>query len=159
MGGGVRRRRLVHHGGGALSLIREENPDLQIRVVPGGGLANSTRINNNQCQIGWGIDAFPASAVQGIEPYNAKHDKAVAASGTGYSPTEHHFLRHRGAGPEDMRAILTQRGLKIAAPQRSSTDEMTLQRILRFLGTSPDKIRAEGGRYLNGVLRRYRGGL
>jgi TRAP transporter TAXI family solute receptor len=134
---------------GLSSLIREENPEIQIRVVPGGGLANPTRINNNQSQIGWGIDAFSASAVQGIEPYSAKHER-IRSLGTGYSPTEHHFLRHTGAGPEDMRAILTQRGLKIAAPQRSSTDEMTLQRILRFLGTSPDKIRAEGGRYLNG---------
>lgn len=134
---------------GLSSLIREENPDIQIRVVSGGGLANPTRINNGQSQMGWGIDAFSASAVQGIEPYSAKHDK-IRCLGTGYSPTEHHFLRHTGAGPEDMRAILTQRGLKIAAPQRSSTDEMTLQRILRFLGTSPDKIRAEGGRYLNG---------
>lgn len=136
-------------GAGVASLIREENPDIQLRVVPGGGLANPTRINNNQSQMGWGIDAFSASAVQGIEPYSAKHDK-IRCLGTGYSPTEHHLLRHPGAGPEDMRAILTQRGLKIAAPQRSSTDEMTLQRILRFLGTSPDKIRSEGGRYLTG---------
>ncbi len=134
---------------GLSSLIREENPEIQVRVVPGGGLANPTRINNNQSQIGWGIDAFSASAVQGIEPYSAKHER-IRSLGTGYSPTEHHFLRHTGAGPEDMRAILTQRGLKIAAPQRSSTDEMTLQRILRFLGTSPDRIRSEGGRYLNG---------
>jgi len=58
---------------GLSSLIREENPDLQIRVVPGGGLANSTRINNGQSQIGWGIDAFSASAVQGIEPYKPRH--------------------------------------------------------------------------------------
>ncbi|HWT08243.1 MAG TPA: TAXI family TRAP transporter solute-binding subunit [Roseomonas sp.] len=134
---------------GLSALIREENPDIQIRVVPGGGLANPTRINNGQSQMGWGIDAFSASAVQGIEPYSAKHEK-IRCLGTGYSPTEHHFLRHTGAGPTDMRAILTQRGLKIAAPQRSSTDEMTLQRILKFLGSSPEKIRAEGGRYLNG---------
>ena len=134
---------------GLSSLIREENPDIQIRVVPGGGLANPTRINNNQSQIGWGIDAFAASAVQGVEPYRQKHDR-IRTLGTGYSPTEHHFLRHPGAGPEEMRAILTQPGLKIGAPQRSSTDEMTLQRILRFLGTSPDRIREQGGRYLNG---------
>lgn len=134
---------------GLSSLIREENPDVQIRVVPGGGLANPTRINNNQSQIGWGIDAFAASAVTGVEPYRAKHER-IRCLGTGYSPTEHHFLRHAGDGPTDMRAILTQRGLKIGAPQRSSTDEMTLQRILRFLGSSPDKIREEGGRYLNG---------
>lgn len=134
---------------GVSALIREENPEIQIRVVPGGGLANPTRINNGQSQMGWGIDAFSASAVQGVEPYTAKHDK-IRCLGTGYSPTEHLLLRHTGAGPDDMRAILTQRGLKIGTPQRSSTDEMTLQRILRFLGTSPDKIRSDGGRYLNG---------
>lgn len=134
---------------GLSSLIREENPDIQIRVVPGGGLANPTRINNGQSQMGWGIDTFAASAVKGTEPYSAKHEK-IRCLGTGYSPTEHLLLRQTGAGPDDMRGILTQRGLKIGAPQRSSTDEMTLQRILKFLGSSPDKIRAEGGRYLNG---------
>jgi len=134
---------------GLSALIKDENPDIQIRVTPGGGLANSTRVNRNQSPIGWGIDTFAASARAGEEPYSEKHEN-LRSLGTGYSPTEHHFIRHGGAGPEDMRAILTQRGLRIACPQRSSTDEMTLQRILKFLGTSPDRIRAEGGRYLNG---------
>lgn len=134
---------------GIAALVREENPDIQIRVVPGGGLANPTRINNGQSQLGWGIDAFSSSAVQGEDPYNQKHEK-IRCLGTGYSPTEHHLLRHGGAGPEDMRSILTQRGLKIAAPQRSSTDEMTLRRILRFLNTSPEQINQQGGRYLMG---------
>ncbi len=134
---------------GLSSLIKEENPEIQIRVVPGGGLANPTRINNGQSQIGWGIDTFAASAVKGTAPYSAKHEK-IRCLGTGYSPTEHLLLRNKDAGPADMRGILTQRGLKIAVPQRSSTDEMTLQRILKFLGSSPDRIRSEGGRYLNG---------
>lgn len=134
---------------GLSALIRDENPEIQVRVVPGGGLANSTRVNRNQSPIGWGIDTFAASARKGEEPYSEKHE-SLRSLGTGYSPTEHHFLRRPDAGPEDMRAILTQRGLRLAAPQRSSTDEMTLQRILKFLGTSPDRIRAEGGIYRNG---------
>jgi len=134
---------------GLSSLIAEENPELRIRVVPGGGLANSTRVNNNQSQMGWGIDTFTAAAARGEDPYSAKHER-LRSLGTGYSPTEHNLLRRADAGPQDMRAILTQRGIRLATPQRSSTDEMTMQRILRFLGTSPDKIRAEGGRYLNG---------
>jgi TRAP transporter TAXI family solute receptor len=134
---------------GISALVAEENPDIRIRVVPGGGLANSTRVNNNQSNMGWGIDAFTAAAARGEDPYNRKHED-LRSLGTGYSPTEHNLLRATGSGPEDMRGILTQRGLKIACPQRSSTDEMTLQRILRFLGTSPDQIRANGGRYLNG---------
>ncbi len=134
---------------GLSALVKDENPDLQIRVVPGGGLANSTRVNRAQSPMGWGIDTFAAAARAGSEPYSEKHE-ALRCLGTGYSPTEFHFLRRADGGPEDMRAILTQRGLRIACPQRSSTDEMTLQRILRFLGTSPDRIRSEGGRYLNG---------
>lgn len=135
---------------GLSSLIAEENPEIRIRVVPGGGLANPTRINNGQSQMGWGIDAFTAAAAPGEEPYSAKHER-LRSLGTGYSPTEHNLLRAVAAGgPEDMRGILTQRGLRIATPQRSSTDEMTMQRILRFLGTSPDAIRQGGGRYLNG---------
>ncbi len=134
---------------GVSALIRDENADLQIRVVPGGGLANSTRVNRNQSPIGWGIDTFAASARKGEEPYSEKH-AALLCLGTGYSPTEHHFLRRADGGPEDMKAILTMKGLRLAAPQRSSTDEMTLQRILKFYGTSPERIRAEGGVYRNG---------
>lgn len=134
---------------GLSSLIGEENPDIRIRVVPGGGLANSTRVNNGQSQMGWGIDAFVSAAARGEDPYNQKHER-LRSLGTGYSPTEHNFLRRADGGPEGMREILTQRGLRLACPQRSSTDEMTLQRILRFLGTSPDAIRNNGGRYLNG---------
>ncbi|MCB4821544.1 TAXI family TRAP transporter solute-binding subunit [Roseicella aerolata] len=134
---------------GLSALIKDENPEIQIRVVPGGGLANSTRVNRNQSPMGWGIDTFAAAARRGEEPYSEKHE-ALRCLGTGYSPTEHNFLRRADGGPEDMKAILTQKGLRIGCPQRSSTDEMTLQRILRFYGTSPEKIRAEGGRYLNG---------
>jgi len=134
---------------GLAALVREENADIQIRVVPGGGLANPTRINNGQSQMGWGVDAFASSAFKGEEPYTAKHEH-LRCLGTGYSPSEHYLLRHPGAGPEDLRGILTQRGVKISVPQRSSTDELTLQRVLRFLGSSPDRIRSEGGRYLNG---------
>lgn len=134
---------------GLATMIQEENPEIRIRVVPGGGLANATRINNGQSQIGWGIDAFAANAAKGEEPYTFVHDK-LRSLGTGYSPTDHYLLRRADGGPEDMRGILTQRGLKLATPQRSSTDEMTMQRILRFLGTSPDAIRSGGGRYLNG---------
>ncbi len=135
---------------GVSALIRDENADLQIRVVPGGGLANSTRVNNGTSMMGWGIDAFAAAAARGEDPYTTKHER-LKSLGTGYSPTEHNFLRATSAtGPADMRAILTQRGLRIAAPQRSSTDEMTLRRILRFLGNSPERIASDGGRYLTG---------
>jgi len=135
--------------GAGIAALAKDEADLQIRVVPGGGLANPTRINNGQSQMGWGIDAFTAAAVRGEDPYRAKHER-IRTLGTGYSPTEHNLVRAADKGSDDMRALLTGRGLRIGCPQRSSTDEMTLQRILKFYGTSPDQIRANGGTYLNG---------
>ena len=134
---------------GIAALVKDENPEIQLRVVPGGGVANSTRVNNNQSQMGFGIDAFTAAAGRGEEPYTQKHDR-LRTLGTGYSPTEHNFLRAADKPSDDMRELLGQRGLRLGCPQRSSTDETTLQRIMKFVGTSPDRIRSEGGRYLNG---------
>ena len=100
---------------GLSSLIKDENPDIQIRVVPGGGLANATRVNRNTSPIGWGIDAFAASARRGEEPYKEAHT-ALRCLGSGYSPTEHHLLRRADAGPEDMKAILTAEGAEDRLP-------------------------------------------
>ncbi|WP_431270220.1 hypothetical protein [Dankookia sp. P2] len=140
---------------GLSSLIKDENPDIQIRVVPGGGLANATGVNRNTSPIGWGIDAFAASARRGEDPYKEAH-AALRCLGSGYSPTEHHLLRRADGGPEDMKSILTMKGLKIACPQRSSTDEMTLQRILKFLRHQP-RAHPRRGRHLpERQLCRYR---
>lgn len=84
---------------GFSSLIAEENPEIRLRVVPGGGLANSTRVNNNQSQVGFGIDTFAAAARAGSEPYTAKHEN-MSSLGVGYSPTEHNLIRRADAGPE-----------------------------------------------------------
>ena len=133
-----------------LSQILQENiPGLTIRVVPGGGLGNPTRVQNGVSQIGFGLDFLVSSAIKGEEPYRAVHDR-ISHIGVGWSPTEHHMLRPANGGPTDMREILTMRGLRIGAPQGTSSDTLTLTYILRYFGTSFDKIRAEGGRVVQG---------
>jgi TRAP transporter TAXI family solute receptor len=133
-----------------LSQILQENvPGLTIRVVPGGGLGNPTRVQNGVSQIGFGLDFLVSSAIKGEDPYRAPHDK-ISHIGVGWSPTEHHMLRRTDEGPTDMKAILTMRGLRIGTPQSTSSDTLTLIYILKHLGTSFDKIRADGGRVVQG---------
>jgi TRAP transporter TAXI family solute receptor len=133
-----------------LSQILQENvPGLTIRVVPGGGLGNPTRVQNGVSHIGFGLDFLVSSAIKGEEPYRTPHDK-ISHIGVGWSPTEHHMLRRVDDGPPDMKSILTMRGLRIGAPQGTSSDTLTLIYILRHLGSSFDKIRADGGRVVQG---------
>ncbi|WP_158639009.1 TAXI family TRAP transporter solute-binding subunit [Elioraea rosea] len=134
---------------GLSAMIQENNPGLTIRVVPGGGLGNPTRVQNGVSQIGFGLDFLVSTAVKGGEPYRAPHDK-IAHIGVGYSPTEHHFIRRGDGGPTDMKSILTMQGLRLGAPQSTSSDTLTLIYILRHLGTSFDKIRGDGGRVVQG---------
>ncbi len=133
---------------GLANLAQEENTDLRIRVIPGGAAANPTRIQNGLSQIGFGLDFLSRAAAQGDEPFTSRHDR-LATLGGGYSPTEHHFIR-RTDGPEDFQAIVTRPGARFGVPQRSSSDELAFQRIMRFYGTNPEKVRAAGGRYMNG---------
>lgn len=133
---------------GLSNLAQEETTSLRIRVIPGGAAANPTRVQNGLSQIGFGLDFLSRAAVTGEAPFASRHDR-LATLGGGYSPTEHHFIR-RIDGPVEMRDIVTSPGARIGVPQRSSSDELAFQRILRFYGTSPEKLRAGGGRYMSG---------
>jgi TRAP transporter TAXI family solute receptor len=106
-------------------------------------------VQNGVSQIGFGLDFLVSSAIKGEDPYRAPHDK-ISHIGVGWSPTEHHMLRRTDEGPTDMKAILTMRGLRIGTPQSTSSDTLTLIYILKSLGTSFDKIRADGGRVVQG---------
>lgn len=134
---------------GMSQIVTEANPSIRISVVPGGGLANPTRVQNGVSQLGFGLDFLVSSAIKGEAPYREKHDK-VMHCGVGWSPTEHHFIRRTDTGPTDMKSILTMPGLRIGTPQISSSDTLTLIKILAFYGTSFDKIRESGGRVVFG---------
>ncbi len=134
---------------GMSQLVQEANPGIAIRVVPGGGVANPTRVHNGVSQLGMGLDFLVADAAKGQEPYREPHTR-MAHCGVGWSPTEHHMLRRADGGPTDMKAILTQPNLRIGCPQTSSSDTLVLAKILAEYGLSFDAIRRNGGRVLHG---------
>ncbi|MCC7282475.1 MAG: TAXI family TRAP transporter solute-binding subunit [Acetobacteraceae bacterium] len=134
---------------GCAQIVQEANPDIIIRVVPGGGVANPTRVNNGVSQLGMGLDFLVSDAYKGRDPYREPHTR-LAHAGVGWSPTEHHMLRRVDGGPTDMKAILTMPGLRIGCPQTSSSDTLVLAKILNEYGTSFEKIRAGGGRVVHG---------
>lgn len=134
---------------GCAQIVQEANPGITIRVVPGGGVANPTRVHNGVSQLGMGLDFLVADAYKGQDPYREPHTR-MAHAGVGWSPTEHHMLRRTDGGPTDMKSILTMPNLRIGCPQTSSSDTLVLAKILAQYGTSFDKIRQGGGRVVHG---------
>lgn len=50
---------------GMAKMMQDKNPGLTIKVVPGGGTANPSKIQQGQSQLGMGLDIFSKMAREG----------------------------------------------------------------------------------------------
>jgi TRAP transporter TAXI family solute receptor len=133
---------------GLANIVMEKNPDLKIRIVPGGGRDNPTLIDGGISQIAMGIDFLAAAASKGEDPYKKKHETLRSLGGT-WAPAEFHVIIPQ----EETRTldqILSDPKVRIGTSPRATSEELTLQRALEFYGNSGDKISAGGGTLING---------
>lgn len=129
---------------GVSTLVMEATPGVNIRIVPGGGKDNPSRIQAGLSQIGMGIDFLSAAALRGEEPYKQKHDKLRTLGSTGvdvyfmvYVPVEE---------KRSLAEILADPKLTIGVTSAATSEHLTLQRALEHYGNSFAKIRAGGGK-------------
>ncbi|KAB2870977.1 MAG: TAXI family TRAP transporter solute-binding subunit [Bauldia sp.] len=134
--------------GGLANIVKEAYPELDVRVVPGGGKDNPSKLQAGLSQIGMGLGFLAFAAVKGTDPYDKPHDK-VAAIGSDFSPSPFHFLRAKDA-PLDLKGALTTPGVKLGVTKSGSVEELTFQRSMAFYDTSYDKMRAAGSTIVNG---------
>lgn len=134
-------------GGGLASLVMKKSK-LNIKVVPGGGKDNPSKIQAGLSQIGMGLDFLSFAALKGADPYPNKHDK-LRSIGQGWSDNPFHFVRAEGH-KLGLKAALTSKGLNIGVTKTGSSEELTFRRVAAFYGTSYDKIRANGGKVVHG---------
>ncbi len=57
---------------GLAKFIEEAHPDIKIKVVPGGGTANPSKVNKGKSQFGLGLDVLAFLAVKGTDIYKGK---------------------------------------------------------------------------------------
>lgn len=134
-------------GGGLASLVMKKS-NLNIKVVPGGGKDNPSKIQAGLSQIGMGLDFLSFAALKGADPYPDKHDK-LRSIGQGWSDNPFHFIRAKGQ-KFGLKEALTSKGLNIGVTKAGSSEELTFRRIAAHYGTSYKKIRAEGGKVVHG---------
>ncbi|MCC7427757.1 MAG: TAXI family TRAP transporter solute-binding subunit [Alphaproteobacteria bacterium] len=128
---------------GLANLVMEKNPDIRLRITPGGGRDNPTKVQGGVSQIGMGIDFLAAAAMKGEDPYNQRHDK-LRSIGGGWSPAPFHVVRAATA-PADLREAMTRPNLRIGTTPRATSEELTLRRTLEFYGSSYERVRQQGG--------------
>lgn len=134
---------------GLANIVMEKNPDISIRVVPGGGRDNPSKIEAGISQLGMGIDFLAKAAMDGKPPYDKAHEKLTSLGGT-WAPAEFHVIVDE-TETRPLSEILADPKVRIGTSPKATSEELTLQRALAFYDNDADKISAGGGTLITGT--------
>jgi hypothetical protein len=134
---------------GMAKLLEEKNAGMQVKVVPGGGTANPSKIEQGQSQLGMGLDIFAKMARDGTGIYQGKPHKKLLMIGQSFSDNYLHMIRAKGhnLGFAD---VFKSKDLRIGVTKAGSSDEMSFRFVMEHYGTSYDKLRGAGYRIFQG---------
>ncbi len=130
-------------------LVKEEDPDIDIKVVPGGGLANPPRVDAGEVQLGFAFPPFVNAAGKGKKPYNKAHPNIrTLAGGFGLNPLQ--FVITRDTEITSIEEIVQKKfPLKFAADRKGTTDEWSCKTVLEYYKISYDDIKKWGGKVMH----------
>lgn len=134
---------------GMASILEEDNPDLKVRVVPGGGTANPSKIQAGQSQLGMGLDIFAKMAREGTNLYEGREHDKLMMIGQSFSDNYIHFIRAADA-PLSFEEVFKQKDVDIGVTKAGSSDEMTFRFVMEHYGTSYEDMRANGAKIVQG---------
>ena len=141
--------------GGIARMIAEANPNIVLKVVPGGGVVNPVRVSRHKDDIGWGITFVDKMAFKGQAPVYKKPNPDVRSLGGIFGIYHIHVLAARETGISSMDQIADMikagKAIKVAAPMKGTSDLPLMNAIMDYYGISFDKIKAAGGKVFNAV--------
>ena len=130
---------------GLSNLIRETNPELTIKVVPGGGTANPTKVNRGRSQLGWGLDTLTYQASKGEVLFENKAHDDLMMIGMSFSDLYTHFIRAQNAPYDSIEELLRNgRNAKIGVIKRGSSGEQAFRWLMENYGVDYQALRKRG---------------
>ncbi len=136
--------------GGIATIIKEADPDIVIKVIPGGGLQNPAVVASKGAEIGWGLPFLNAAAYKGLAPFEKPLDGLRALAG-GMSMNYFHFYVDAESPLNTMDEIFGQKKkVRLAISQAGSSDTWVLERVLDSYQTSIPDLEKAGFTFLRG---------
>jgi TRAP transporter TAXI family solute receptor len=136
--------------GGIATIIKEADPDIVIKVIPGGGLQNPAVVASKGAELGWGLPFLNAAAYQGMAPFEKPLTDLRALAG-GMSMNYFHFYVDAESPFNSMDEIFGQKKkMRIAISQAGSSDTWVLERVLEAYKTSIPELEKAGFMFARG---------
>jgi TRAP transporter TAXI family solute receptor len=134
--------------GGFVELLKSKDPRFNIKVVPGAGIQNMSKLQQGETEIAWGLPPFVAASFNGQDPYKDKHgDMRLVMNGLG-------FVHIQFCVPEDywaksIREVFeAKRPITIGTTPPGGSDEWVMRKVFEFYKTSYQDVRSRGGKVI-----------
>ncbi|MBN2050219.1 MAG: TAXI family TRAP transporter solute-binding subunit [Spirochaetales bacterium] len=138
---------------GAMSaLIKENEPAITMKVIPGGGVANPPLVDSGANEVGWGVGWVDKAAYNGIAPLFEKPLKNFAGLAGGFSVDFYHIVAAKDTGittlDEFVAKVKSGAKVNVAAPMAGTSDRALTSLIFEHLGISYEQMEKNGGRII-----------
>ncbi len=134
--------------GGFVELIKSKDPAFNIRVVPGAGIQNMTKLQQGETEIAWGLPPFIAASFNGQDPYPARHDDMrLVMNGLGYVHIQ--FCVPADYWARSIREVFESRQpITIGTTPPGGSDEWVMRKVFEFYKTTYQDVRNRGGKVI-----------
>ena len=132
--------------GGFAELVKAKDPSFNIKVVPGAGIQNMTKLQQGETEIAWGLPPFIAASYNGQDPYKDKHgDMRLVMNGLGFVHSQ--FCVPADYGARSIREVFeSKKPITIGTTPPGGSDEWVMRKIFEFYKTSYADVRGRGGK-------------
>ena len=137
--------------GGIAKIVQENNPDIQINVIPGGGTKNQPVVGTNKAELGWALPPFVFLARKGVDLYKGKKYEDIMVLGGGFSQNFLHVMAAVDTGVETMEQMKNYpKPIKVSPGKVGVSGEFTYRKMLEaYFMTSYDEIKKKGGKVIH----------
>jgi len=131
---------------GIAELVKEKDPGVIIRVIPGGGLIAVQKVGEGASELGFGFPWTVADGRAGREPFKAAlPDVRGVMSGFGSSYLQ--FVVDKRFGAASMDEIFKKKmPIRITVDRVGTTDELALRRVMGFYKMTYEDLAKAGGK-------------
>jgi len=136
--------------GGFVELIKSKDPSFNIKVVPGAGIQNMSKLQQGETEIAWGLPPFIAASYNGQDPYKDKHpDMRLVMNGLGYVHIQVGVpVEYQANTLKDVFEIAKTKPITIGTTPPGGSDEWVMRKVFEFYKTTYAEVRAKGGKVI-----------
>jgi hypothetical protein len=136
--------------GGFVELIKSKDASFNIKVVPGAGIQNMSKLQQGETEIAWGLPPFVAASYNGADPYKDKHtDMRLVMNGLGFVHIQVGVpVDYPAKTVKDVFEIAKTKPITIGTTPPGGSDEWVMRKVFEFYKTSYADVRAKGGKVI-----------